>query len=329
MTFAEVSAQAAPLELLRRICRTGQLAPAYLFDGPAGSGRAAAALALAQAMICKQAPAEGCGACSECRRVTDRVHPDVRHFAPKKEGSGNLEISVVRDELLPFCRSAPFEADRAFVIIEGAEVCFPDAYQESANALLKTLEEPRNGLHFILIAAAPAILLPTIRSRCQKVRFAPQSLEAMRGTLREQNLAPEAIDLGIALSQGSLARASEVANDVEPLNVIAELQRIDAVIDDASPGTRVSLAEELLAREDLASLLDTWAVLYRDATFENENLKWLTHLASYTRERRMKIGVRQAIARAMLLIEARTRLLTTANNALVVDELLTRLQEAS
>src|SRR5690554_6974860 len=106
-------------------------------------------------------------------RIRRGNHPDVRVFRPRDEGARNLPVEVIREQVLPVAQFAPFEASGAFLIFPEADVSFPEAHPEAANAFLKTLEEPPKGVHFILLAERPDRLLQTTRSRCQRVRFAP------------------------------------------------------------------------------------------------------------------------------------------------------------
>ncbi|HKU43492.1 MAG TPA: hypothetical protein VJR89_35260, partial [Polyangiales bacterium] len=131
MSFEEISAQGPAVATLRRALSSGRVAHAYLFEGPGGVGKALAARALAQALLCEAA---GCGSCAICERVREGKHPDVRVFAPRDEGNRNLQVDVVRNEIMPFARFAPFEARAAVLIFPEADVSFPEQHPEAANA---------------------------------------------------------------------------------------------------------------------------------------------------------------------------------------------------
>ena len=180
MGLSAIAGQEQALALGRRALESDRLGQAYLFVGPSGVGKQLTALALARAALCETASRgqsgggtrEACERCESCRRIREGVHPDVRVFAPRDEGKRNLPVDFVRTEILPFAKFAPFEASRAFVIFPEADVSFPVEHPEAANALLKTLEEPRSRVCFVLTSERPDRLLATIRSRCQRVRFA-------------------------------------------------------------------------------------------------------------------------------------------------------------
>lgn len=149
---------------------------AYLFSGPAHSGKYTTALALAAALNCDEEPGEGCGACASCERIAAGIHPDVRTL--ERQGAAlAIPIETIRREVVPAMAMPPHEGHaRVFLIEEATSLHGP-----AANALLKTLEEPPPRTHFVLGTTAPEMLLPTIRSRCQRVSFSelPEDLRAL------------------------------------------------------------------------------------------------------------------------------------------------------
>ncbi len=146
---------------LRAISSAGRVGHAYLFVGPPGAGKKTAALSLACALFCDD---NGCGACPVCVRVRRRVHPDVRIVSP--EGTaGYLKEQI--DAVIHDVQLAPIEGPYKVYIFESADL-FND---KSANAFLKTLEEPPADVVIILLAHSYERVMPTIASRCQVVRF--------------------------------------------------------------------------------------------------------------------------------------------------------------
>jgi DNA polymerase-3 subunit delta' len=155
---------------LDRIARTKSLPIAMVLSGPAGIGRKTLALRLAAAAICPNA-VEGapCGTCSICARVVGGSHPDVQIWSLKRQEqetgtvskSAALTIETTR-RLAASTALRPFEADRAFIIIEDGET-LGDAAQQ---ALLKTLEDAPQFVTIILIPESPGVLLDTVLSRC-------------------------------------------------------------------------------------------------------------------------------------------------------------------
>lgn len=110
-----VRAQDHAVGILRAALARGKLASAYLFEGPSGVGKSLAAEALARTVV-------AAGSTDVDRRIAQGAHPDVRFFRPRDEGDRNLQVSVVRGEVLPFAQFAPFEATHAFLIFPEADV---------------------------------------------------------------------------------------------------------------------------------------------------------------------------------------------------------------
>lgn len=148
-------------DLLASAVREGRLSHAYLFVGAPGAGMQEAAEALAKCVVC---PNGGDGSCDECRRVAHRTHPDVHWLEP--DGVSGYLFEQVSD-LLSDVALTPQRAKGKVYIVDRAELL----RGASANALLKTIEEPPEGVVFILIGRSVPAMLPTIVSRCQVVPF--------------------------------------------------------------------------------------------------------------------------------------------------------------
>jgi DNA polymerase-3 subunit delta' len=164
-------------------------------------------MSLARAINCLNPVAGGdferdaCGACAACRRIERGVHPDVIVLAPGDTGS--IKIDPVRD-VVDGAGFRPFEARRRVVIIDEA-----DALVEAAqNALLKTLEEPPSASVFLLVSSMPDALLPTVRSRCPRLRFAALSpAEVASVLMRDHGYSESDARVTAADADGSVGRA--------------------------------------------------------------------------------------------------------------------------
>jgi DNA polymerase-3 subunit delta' len=208
-------------EEIAALARSPRRASTLLFCGPPGSGKRAAAVALAQALLCDSPPQAPCGACSACRRLASGQHPDFNVW----EAEGR-EVKVDQARALrSLTQLRPFEARLQVHLMPEAE----RMNEEASNALLKTLEEPSPRAVLILLAASPALLLPTIRSRCQAVRFPPLSAENIRRRLEsEDGLAPAEAAWRARLARGSLVRARGFPADEEARteSVLAGLEKM-------------------------------------------------------------------------------------------------------
>lgn len=198
--FDDLVGQDRVARYLRTAVESGQVSHAYLFVGPPGSGKTAAAKALAAAVLCDGA---GCGTCDACAAVRRGAHPDVHLIAP--EGAAGYLAEQVRD-IIRDVQLAPISGPKKVYLISSADL-FNEA---SANAFLKTLEEPPDDVVIVLLAHSFDSVLPTIASRCQIVRFRripPSEAIALLISLT----GAEADEAGqvLAATAGSVARAAE------------------------------------------------------------------------------------------------------------------------
>jgi DNA polymerase-3 subunit delta' len=231
MPFSELIAQERAVAALRSALRRGALHHAYLFGGPEGVGKGTAARLLAQAANCEGGTAgpgglrdDPCGACGPCRKIAKGVHPDVLVVAeeramakagrwePKggRAPSKDVVVDQIRDVVDHRLALRRFEGRRRFVVIDPADAMNPQAQ----NALLKTLEEPPDDTTLVLVASNPDALLPTIRSRCLRLAFAPVPAAAIAERLAAAGHAPELARSAAALANGSLGRAPAIAREL-------------------------------------------------------------------------------------------------------------------
>ena len=207
-------------EQFRRAIGRGRLASSFLFTGPAGIGKRSFALKLAQAMLCQTRPEaalDPCDACPACTQVVVGTHPDVMRVA-KPEGKSEIPVALFigdkehrrQEGLCHDISLKPCMGGRKIAIIDDADYL----NAEGANSLLKTLEEPPPRSVLILIGTSPAKQLPTIRSRCQLVRFRPLPVDVVAKLLVSRGLVadPNEARRLAQYSEGSIERALELAD---------------------------------------------------------------------------------------------------------------------
>jgi len=176
---------------------------AYLFRGPRGAGKAAVARAFAAELLAIDAVDP-----DDARRralLDPSPHPDLVWLTPR--GAQHM-VEEVRERVIRAASYRPFEGEKRVFVIEAAE-CMRD---ESQNALLKTLEEPPDFVHIVLLSSEPALLLETIASRCQPIDFSPLPAEAIEAALPPE-ATPEERIAAARLSAGDVVRARYFLSD--------------------------------------------------------------------------------------------------------------------
>ncbi len=200
---------------LDRALLEDRLAHAMLFVGPPGIGKAVVARSLAARVLCSGATPP-CGECDRCRQVEAGSHPDVR-FVAVSEGKKEIGVDTARD-IKSFIQLRGVGGAGKVVVIDDADRLSIAAQ----NALLKTLEEPPGRALLMLVSGNPGELLPTVRSRCQRIVFHPLGDDDLRSVLRKCGLEDASIEELLPLAQGSAGRALEMrsildGSDVERL----------------------------------------------------------------------------------------------------------------
>lgn len=208
MSFAEIIGHQAQIETLRVALAKNRLHHAYLFAGPEGVGKRALALALAKAVHCTEMGNDSCGECVNCARIRDGNHPDVRLIEPLM-GKKEISIQQIR-EIERQLNFRSFSGGKKIAILDPATLMNLSAQ----NALLKTLEEPPQDSLLILIAPTAGGLLPTLRSRCLRLSFAPLKREHIFSyLLSKKGVKQEEAEFLSAMAVGSLGTALKIDSE--------------------------------------------------------------------------------------------------------------------
>ena len=269
MPFRSITGHVHLLALMGSAASRGTLPPSLIFAGPEGVGKRMAALALAQLMNCLSLDQtdgqDACGSCASCKRIARGVHADVLMVEPAE--TGTIKIDQIRDAIE---RAAyrPFEGRRRVVIIDDADAL----NAEAQNALLKTLEEPPAASTFVLVTSRPDVLLPTVLSRCQRLRFGRLSpAEVADVLIRHHQYVEGDAHAAASLSDGSIGRALDGATDefVDAREAAASL--LESVATSSDPRRRLGGAKALSGttrggsdREELARRLYALSSIIRD-----------------------------------------------------------------
>lgn len=252
MSFSEILGHKRQIDVLRRSIVSGQLPPAYLFHGDEGIGKRLVALQMAKALNCtgERAPGESCGVCRSCKNIDSGCHPNVSHMAievNEKTGKTRQEIVIGQVRMAQEYLSLKAVGEgRKVLIVDGAHLM----NEEAANAFLKTLEEPPDGSHIVLVTSRPSYLLPTIMSRSRAVGFAPLPEKDVASALAAKKGMPLPDAMFVARMTGGRLGA---ALEAEPSELAArrgsflELLDLIAAYDDAK---LLAKAEELSKTDD-------------------------------------------------------------------------------
>jgi len=221
--FESIIGQSQAIRILTAHLSRGTIPHAFLFVGTAGVGKKTTAMTFAMACNCPNIASGAfdrndggpvhpevrpkrvnpCGRCRSCRKIQSENHPDFIHIKPS---GPHIKIAQVRD-LLNLLTVKPYEAVRRVVLLSEAQAM----NTEAANALLKVLEEPPPETILILTAREATDLLPTVKSRCQHIRFNPLSSAAIEKLLMENHgLEPKEAETLAIVGNGSYTRAASM-----------------------------------------------------------------------------------------------------------------------
>ena len=228
----------------------GGMPHAVLISGPANVGKTTFAEDLAAGLLCVHADADArpCGACRGCRALRHGNHPDLHRLAPVGPGAvipiGGREERGVRD-LVRDLALLPVEGGALVDII----VCADRMTEDAQSALLKTLEEPPAGTILLLTAADEERLLPTIRSRCVRIRLGPVSRRDVEEVLVEGGHAEAPVAARLArLAAGRPGDAVALARAPEAITIRSEVGRTLLDLTTATRTDRLRIARDLLGR---------------------------------------------------------------------------------
>jgi len=202
MAFKDVAGNVRIKRILKLALERGRVPNSLIFCGPEGVGKKDMAMTLAKALNCLNLASDACDACDSCAAVDKGAHPDVMVIAAEKQEIKIEQIRLLKD--LAYLR--PMTGRKRVFVVEDAET-MSDA---AAGALLKVLEEPPLHSHIVLVTAAPFLLFPTIRSRCQTLAFAAVGREEIEEILLERDFDREQARILALLVDGNLERALDL-----------------------------------------------------------------------------------------------------------------------
>jgi DNA polymerase-3 subunit delta' len=260
------------VDLLADHVAHGQERQAYLLTGPQGVGKRTLALRFAQSLNClnSKVPGKPCGKCSSCKKFDTMQHPDLTIVEAEQQG-GILRIDQVR-EMQHRLSLAPYEAKYRIALLLRIE----EANINTANALLKTLEEPPQQVVVLLTANSAENLLPTIVSRCEVIRLRVLSVdETSKGLQQKKGVPVEMADKLAHISGGRPGYAIRMYEHPELLEQrLSWLEELFHILS-SSQGERFGLALEMSKDRDneaMRSKLQVWLTLWRDVLLNSSGI---------------------------------------------------------
>lgn len=273
MLLENLVGQDTATAIIRRAHAAGRIGHAYLFEGPPGVGKRAAAIGLALLLNCDEtarvaapgAEAEAdarivaCGRCEPCRRILAGIHPDVIAVAP----SGTQILMEQAQDIVRLAQTSPHEARARVIIVDDADRMNPNA----ANCLLKTLEEPTARTHLVLLTSAPDRLLATIRSRTQRIRFRSVASGPLLTLARRRGVDPHEAEVACAMADGRVGRFLELLGLEEGVAATpGDAEAVDpdprrAASTSAETRRMVIALREAAGARDVVAIFDTAAAL--------------------------------------------------------------------
>ena len=236
--YADVVGQPRAVEQLR----AAAAAPvhAYLFVGPPGTGKRAAARAFAASLLC---PDGGCGSCRDCRLALAGEHPDLIVFEPK----GDRLLVGEAAEIVRAASRSPAEGRRKVLVLTRFH-----RIEQFGAMLLKSIEEPPESTVFVVVADDVPPELVTIASRCVRIDFVPVPIDLVVERLVAEGVEPDVARSAADASAGNLERARLLASDPDLAARRDAWHRVPERLDDTGAAV-ASAVDELMAMIDAAA----------------------------------------------------------------------------
>ena len=265
---------------LKQALLTKKIAPAYLFNGPRGTGKTSSARIFAKSLNCQafdQPTITPCCKCDLCRQITDGSALDIIEI----DAASNTGVENIR-EIIERARFAPTQARWKVYVIDECHMLSTAA----SNALLKTIEEPPSRVVFILATTNPERVLNTIKSRCQKFdfrRISPSDIFQHLSEIAEKESIKYEVQALKMIAKRSNGGMRDAQSLLEQLNLLPEgitINNIQNLLGEVSESELTNLIKSLVENNP-ESLIDTCNKLY-DAG--NEPLQIIIGLLNITRD---------------------------------------------
>ena len=265
MDFDRIIGHERQIENLKNAINKNSVSHSYLFEGEEGLGKKKTALAFSKTLLCKGEKDQPCNICSSCIKFDSENHPDFKIIVPNKKGT--IVIEEI-EKIINAVSTSPFEGKRKVFVIDDSHAM----NMEGMNTLLKTLEEPPSFMNIILVTSISNKLLPTILSRCQRIRFYPvENTKIMKLLEEEKSLDKDRSAFIADFAKGSIGKSIEIARSEEFFN---RRNEVISIIDDILKGdeTKGLSAVKFFNdnKDDIHGILDIMLYWFRDLLIYKE-----------------------------------------------------------
>jgi DNA polymerase-3 subunit delta' len=266
MAFHDIAGNSRVKKILKLSLQRQRVPNSMLFCGPHGVGKRNTALILAKALNCLEKTDDACEECLHCRAIHEGNFPDVIEIVAAGDFIKVDQMPIIKQ--LAYLK--PMLGRRRVFLVDEAE----KMNEESANSILKVLEEPPLFTHIILITENPAFILQTVKSRCQVLSFSPVSKEEIEQALRERGYEEEKARIMALLVRGDLEQALDLDwEDIQRRRQEA-WELFHAIISRGESSLflrKYAFQKRNVVREDLEQMLELFSSFCRDFVLMKEN----------------------------------------------------------
>lgn len=264
MDFTQVLGHENIIKNLQNAIKNQQLSHSYLFEGEESIGKRMVALSFAKTLLCKEQKLDPCNNCNSCLKFDNFNHPDLKLVETEKDLIKKKEI----DNIIQNINIAPLESSRRVIIIDDSH----KIGMEGQNTLLKTLEEPPSYINIILITSNSNKLIPTILSRCERIKFHSVESEKIEKLLiSKYDKTKEESKFIAHFTKGSVGQAIRLSKTQEFFEKRDEVLKI---VDSIVKGDKFKIFNSidffLNNKDDYEEILDIIIYWFRDLSLYKE-----------------------------------------------------------
>ncbi|HFK6664886.1 TPA: DNA polymerase III subunit delta' [Listeria monocytogenes] len=318
--------QPVVMKIFSKSVRENRLSHGYLFEGTRGTGKKRTALWLAQSLFCLESTETelACGKCTNCTRIASHNHPDVHLLEPDGASIKIDQVRALKQEL----SKRGMESDQKVVIIYDAE----KMTVQSANSLLKFIEEPEGGLLLLFLTTNPGQILPTIQSRLQPVTFKSLTFDSLLASLTAAGISEQKARIYASIT-GSVEEAKAFEESEwfsEARNVVIKLYE---GIHHQGTSPLIIIQESWMPlfkeKDKMALGLELLLLLYRDRlhlTFDENYEPICTAQKEMLGQDALRKSLSETTGEIEKILAAKSKLDSNMNTQLLMEQLVLEIQ---